>query len=113
MVATGGSFTWRPICIICLWRRNACDTAVTVRVLHHVADVPAALREIASAVRPGGTYVLEYANKRNLKSIARYLGRRQAWSPFAPEPYEFVASELRFSSGLDVGCPGPDRVSSQ
>jgi ubiquinone/menaquinone biosynthesis C-methylase UbiE len=72
------------------------DTAVTVRVLHHVADVPAALREVASAVRPGGTYVLEYANKRNLKSIARYVGRRQAWSPFAPEPYEFVALNFDF-----------------
>jgi SAM-dependent methyltransferase len=67
-----------------------CDTIVTVRVLHHLVDVPTALREIAAALRPGGTYVLEYANKRNVKAIARYVLRRQRWSPFATEPYEFA-----------------------
>lgn len=75
---------------------ESCDTAVTVRVLHHVADVPAALRQIASALRPGGAYVLEYANKRNIKAIARYWLRRQQWSPFAAEPYEFAPLHYDF-----------------
>jgi SAM-dependent methyltransferase len=75
---------------------GTCDTAVTVRVLHHLEDVPAALRSIAAVLRPGGTYVLEYANKRNLKSVARYLLRRQSWSPFTPEPYEFVRLNFDF-----------------
>jgi SAM-dependent methyltransferase len=70
------------------------DTAVSVRVLHHLSDVPAVLRAIAGALRPGGTYVLEYANKRNLKAMIRYYLRRQMWSPFAVEPYEFT--ELNF-----------------
>jgi SAM-dependent methyltransferase len=73
---------------------RSCDTVVTVRVLHHVADVPAALQEIAGVLRPGGVYLLEYANKRNAKAIARYLLRRQGWSPFGAEPYEFA--ELNF-----------------
>ena len=73
-----------------------CDTVITVRVLHHVADVPAALAEIAAALRPGGCYVLEYANKRNVKAIARYLLGRQPWSPFAAEPYEFAALNFDF-----------------
>ncbi len=75
---------------------GTCDTAVTVRVLHHVEDVPAALCSIAAVLRPGGTYVLEYANKRNLKAIVRYLLRRQSWSPFTPEPYEFVRLNFDF-----------------
>jgi SAM-dependent methyltransferase len=75
---------------------GTCDTAVTVRVLHHLEDVPAALRRIAAVLRPGGTYVLEYANKRNLKAVARFLLRRQSWSPFAPEPYEFVRLNFDF-----------------
>jgi SAM-dependent methyltransferase len=75
---------------------GTCDTAVTVRVLHHLEDVPAALLGIAAVLRPGGTYVLEYANKRNLKAVARYLLRRQSWSPFAPEPYEFVRLNFDF-----------------
>lgn len=72
------------------------DTALTVRVLHHVADVPGALREVGGALRSGGAYVLEYANKRNLKAIARYVARRQAWSPFAAEPVEFVTLNFDF-----------------
>jgi SAM-dependent methyltransferase len=75
---------------------GTCDTAVTVRVLHHLEDVPAALCGIAAVLRPGGTYVLEYANKRNLKAVARYLLRRQPWSPFTPEPYEFVRLNFDF-----------------
>jgi len=75
---------------------GVCDTAVTVRVLHHLEDVPAALRAIAKVLRPGGTYVTEYANKRNLKAIARYLLRRQSWSPFAPEPFEFTRLNFDF-----------------
>jgi SAM-dependent methyltransferase len=73
-----------------------CDTVVTVRVLHHLSDVPAVLRAIAGTLRPGGAYVLEYANKRNLKAILRYLLRRQSWSPFNVEPYEFVELNYDF-----------------
>lgn len=73
------------------------DTALTVRVLHHVADIPAALDQIAAALRPDGSFILEFANKRNLKAIARYLLRRQDWSPFAPEPYEFVSLNYDFN----------------
>ncbi len=73
-----------------------CDSVVTVRVLHHLEDVPAALRQIAGVLRKGGAYVLEYANKRHLKAIIRYLTGRQTWSPFAPEPYEFVPLNFDF-----------------
>ena len=72
----------------------ACDTAVMVRVMHHLADVPRALGQIAAALRPGGALVVEFANKRNLKSMLRYALRRQAWSPYARQPVEFV--ELNF-----------------
>lgn len=75
---------------------GACDAAVTVRVLHHLADIPAALAQIASVLEPGGSYVVEYANKRNVKAIARYALRRQEWSPFAPEPYEFARLNFDF-----------------
>ncbi|MGA9351276.1 MAG: class I SAM-dependent methyltransferase [Anaerolineae bacterium] len=72
------------------------DTTVTVRVLHHVQNVPAAFQEIQRVLKPGGVYVLEYANKRHLKAILRYLLGRQSWSPFAPEPYELVELSYDF-----------------
>lgn len=75
---------------------GAVDTAVMVRVMHHLADVPAALAQIRRALAPGGVFVAEYASKRHLKAIARYALRRQAWSPFDPEPYEFVPLNFDF-----------------
>ena len=58
------------------------DTTVCVRVLHHFADPGPVLAELGRVTRPGGVVVLEYANKRNLKSIARRVLGRQTWSPF-------------------------------
>jgi SAM-dependent methyltransferase len=66
------------------------DTMVQVRTLHHAADVPALFAELARIARPGGDYVLEFASKRNLKAILRYLLRRQEWSPVTAGPVEFV-----------------------
>ncbi len=65
------------------------DAAVCVRVLHHFSDPGPALAEIGRVVRPGGVLVLEYANKRNLKSIARRALGEQSWSPFRPGAIEY------------------------
>ena len=72
------------------------DTLVQVRTLHHAADAPALWRELARIARPGGYYVLEFANKHNLKAIARYALRRQTWSPFDHKPVEFVELNYNF-----------------
>lgn len=69
---------------------------VQIRTLHHAADVPALFAELARIARPGGDYVLEFANKRNLKAILRYGLGRQDWSPFDEQPVEFVALNFDF-----------------
>jgi SAM-dependent methyltransferase len=66
------------------------DAVNQVRVIHHAADPAAVFAEVRRVVRPDGVFLLEFANKRNLKAIARYLLRRQAWSPFDLQPVEFV-----------------------
>ncbi|MDE3089489.1 MAG: methyltransferase domain-containing protein [Chloroflexota bacterium] len=75
---------------------SALDTAVTVRVLHHVADIPRAFAEIARVVRPHGTYLTEFANKRNIKAILRYWLNRSLPNPFTPTPLEFVKLNFDF-----------------
>lgn len=75
---------------------DALDTAVTVRVLHHIAAIPRAFAEIARVVRPAGTYLTEFANKRHLKAILRYALTRHAPSPFTYEPYEFAPLNFDF-----------------
>lgn len=72
------------------------DTAVMVRVLHHLSDVPLALRAIHHILRPAGTLLLEYANKRNLKAIARYVLRQQTENPFTTVPWEFQPLHFDF-----------------
>jgi len=70
------------------------DTIVQVRTLHHAADAPAVFRQLCRIAGKDGRYILEFANKQNLKAILRYGLRRQKWSPFTPEPVEFA--ELNF-----------------
>ncbi|MCA9932542.1 MAG: class I SAM-dependent methyltransferase [Ardenticatenaceae bacterium] len=72
------------------------ETLVQIRTLHHAADAPALFRQLARIARPDGQYILEFANKQNLKAILRYALRRQEWSPFSSEPVEFVALNFDF-----------------
>ena len=72
------------------------DGATMIRVLHHMADAPKALAEVRRVMQPGGTFILEFANKLNLKAILRYALGRQDWSPFTREPVEFVALNYDF-----------------
>jgi SAM-dependent methyltransferase len=72
------------------------QSMVQVRTLHHAADVPTLMGQLARIAQPGGRYVLEFANKKNLKSILRYGIRRQSWSPFDREPVEFVELNYDF-----------------
>lgn len=88
------------------------DTLVMVRVMHHLADVPLALAEIRRVLHGESTAILEYANKRNMKAVARWLLGRQDWSPLEHTPLEFVKLNYDFhpswmqekfiQSGLDV-----------
>jgi SAM-dependent methyltransferase len=72
------------------------DAVVMVRTLHHAADAPPVLRNISGILAPGGVFVLEFASKRHLKAIFRYVLRRQSWSPFDPQPVEFVPLNYDF-----------------
>jgi len=66
------------------------DTVVCVRVIHNFADPGVIFGEFARVLRPGGRLVLEFANKRHLKSILRWALRRQRWSPFSEEGHEYL-----------------------
>jgi ubiquinone/menaquinone biosynthesis C-methylase UbiE len=72
------------------------DTATMIRTLHHMAEPRTALQQVRKSLQPAGRFILEYANKQNLKAILRYLFRRQAWSPFTPESVEFEKLNFDF-----------------
>ncbi len=75
---------------------HSMEAVVMVRVMHHLAESLSALREIDRVLQTGGTAILEFANKRNLKSMLRHVWRGQAWSPYDPEPVEFAKMHFNF-----------------
>jgi ubiquinone/menaquinone biosynthesis C-methylase UbiE len=72
------------------------DAATMIRTLHHMADAPRVLDQVRQVLEPGAVFILEFANKQNLKAILRYALRRQKWNPFSPEPVEFAALNFDF-----------------
>ena len=70
------------------------DVIVAVRLLVHVADPGDIFREIARVLRPGGSLILEYPNRRHLLSVLRRLTRRQSWSPSGAGPIEYLAGHF-------------------
>ena len=72
------------------------DAATMIRVLHHMAEPQLALESIRQALGRGAVFILEFANKSNLKAIFRYLFRRQDWSPYTLEPVEYIPLNYDF-----------------
>lgn len=72
------------------------DAATMIRALHHMSDPQRVLEQVWSALASDGTFVLEFANKRNLKAITRYWLGRQAWNPFSREAVEFTRLNFDF-----------------
>jgi ubiquinone/menaquinone biosynthesis C-methylase UbiE len=72
------------------------DAVTMIRTFHHMADPQRALMEIRRVIQSQGIFILEFANKRNLKAIIRFWLGRQTWNPFTPEPLEFATLNYDF-----------------
>ncbi|MBI1293403.1 methyltransferase domain-containing protein [bacterium] len=72
------------------------DTLIMLRVMHHLADVPTAIKQLERVLHRQSLALIEYANKRNIKSIGRWALQQQEWSPFEPQPVEFVKLNYDF-----------------
>lgn len=76
------------------FRTGTFDAATMIRVIHHFSDVPQVLNGIHRVLANEACFLLEFANKRNLKAMLRYTAKQQEWSPYTLDPVEFV--ELNF-----------------
>ncbi len=72
------------------------DGATMIRTLHHMADPSLSLSQVRSVLSEKAIFILEYANKHNLKAIIRYWMKKQAWSPFTSETVEFARLNFDF-----------------
>jgi SAM-dependent methyltransferase len=78
------------------FRPGVFDAATMIRVIHHIREVDRVLPAIRQALVPGATFILEHANKRNLKAMLRYALKQQEWSPYTLDPHEFVELNIDF-----------------
>ncbi|MGA9397796.1 MAG: class I SAM-dependent methyltransferase [Anaerolineaceae bacterium] len=72
------------------------DGSTMIRTLHHMADPSLALSQVRAVLSTDATFILEYANKHNLKAILRYWLRRQDWDPFSEDAVEFASLNFDF-----------------
>jgi ubiquinone/menaquinone biosynthesis C-methylase UbiE len=75
---------------------NLFDFATMIRTIHHMIEPRRALSQVRSVLRLNAGFILEYANKKNIKSILRYTLHQQDWNPFSPEPIEFAPLNFNF-----------------
>jgi len=75
---------------------GAFDGATMIRTLHHMSDPLAALSQVRLVLSENATFILEYANKRNVKSMLRYLFGKQKWSPYNAEAVEYLPLNFDF-----------------
>ena len=64
--------------------------------MHHLHQPALALTELSRVLKGDGSFIFEYANKRNIKAMIRYSLGLQKWSPFERQPYEFVHLNFNF-----------------
>ncbi len=72
------------------------DAATMIRTLHHMAEPRQVLDQVRYPLLKDAVFILEYANKHNLKSILRYMLHQQTWNPFSPNAVEFVPLNYNF-----------------
>ncbi|MHB1443663.1 MAG: methyltransferase domain-containing protein, partial [Candidatus Humimicrobiaceae bacterium] len=63
------------------------NAAISVRIVHHLNNPEKFISETGRILKNKGLFILEFANKRNLKNISKFIFGKLSQSPFSPEPY--------------------------
>jgi ubiquinone/menaquinone biosynthesis C-methylase UbiE len=83
--------------VTCLpFKPSFADTAMTVRVMHHIDNVERFINEASRILKPDGYFLVEFANKRNLKNIIKFMFGRLKQSPFDSRPLQIGATILDY-----------------
>ena len=62
------------------------DALMMVRATHHFKDIKKVVKELNRILKPGGTAVIEVANKRTLPKMFRYWFKKSDVNPFDKKP---------------------------
>jgi ubiquinone/menaquinone biosynthesis C-methylase UbiE len=70
------------------------DGMLMVRVSHHLIQFPAAVKEFYRVLKPGGTFVIEIANKKTLPKKVKYIFRKSKVNPYDKQPSKLDDLEM-------------------
>ena len=84
------------------FKKNIIDAAVSVRVVHHLENPEKFFSEVSRTLKPGGLFIVEFANKRNLKNILKFVLGRLKTSPFNEKPLQIGETILDYHPGYIV-----------
>jgi ubiquinone/menaquinone biosynthesis C-methylase UbiE len=74
---------------------GSADLVLVVRVLHHLPDPMTELREISRVLKPGGTFLLEFANDAHFLNRLRYAAKGKK----VPEKPVSIQDEAKVRAG--------------
>ncbi len=77
-------------------KSDSADVILTVRVVHHLEDPRKYFDEVIRILKNRGLFLLEFANKRNLKNILRFFIGKMDTSPFNLRPSQVGETILNF-----------------
>ncbi len=65
---------------------NSVDALIMVRATHHFKDMQKVSDQLYRILKPGGTAIIEVANKKTLPKMFRYWFKKSDINPFSREP---------------------------
>lgn len=68
-------------------KNDSVDAAISVRLVHHLNNPDKFISEANRILKKNGIFILEFANKRNIKNIAKFVFGKLKESPFSANPY--------------------------
>ncbi len=103
------------------------DAILMIRVLHHIENSRACLKELHRVLGSDGRFVFSYMNKRNTLRIVRWLIRMDSANPFTldtdascstfishhPTAVRGLLEEVGFSDVRDYGAGVMDRIAGR
>ncbi|MBR3169591.1 methyltransferase domain-containing protein [Candidatus Saccharibacteria bacterium] len=72
------------------FRDDELDGLMMVRVTHHLEHLDRALEELYRVLKPGGTAVIEVANKRTLPKMARFVTGKSKENPWSKKTANYT-----------------------
>jgi ubiquinone/menaquinone biosynthesis C-methylase UbiE len=83
------------------FKNNSVDSLLSVRVMHHLRDLPLFIHELERVLVPGGVAIIEFANKNHILSLVK------RWAKFdfsySSKPVLQVAHMEESSQGMKEG----------